>query len=126
MNYNMNKLNYALPDLLNMLVVTECTLKSSKKNVLSVERVSRSKKKSLGKKKKPTKKLKKKKKEDPKPKSTTDKRKCFYCNVVGHWKRNCPTYQVDLKMAKVVGPSEGMLVFTICMLMLRQVIMSIQ
>ena len=35
-NYNMNKLNYALPELLNMLVITEGTLKSSKKNVLSV------------------------------------------------------------------------------------------
>ena len=119
MNYNMNKLNYALPKLLNMLVVTEGTLKNSKKNVLSVERASRPKRKSLDKKKKPMKKLKKEKKEAPKPKSTTEQKKCFHYNVTGHWKRNCPTYLADLKKAKVVGPFEGMLIFTICMLILR-------
>ena len=59
MNYNMNKLNYTLPKLFNILVVSEDTLKSSKENVLSVEQASRSKRKSLGKRKKLTKKLKK-------------------------------------------------------------------
>ena len=107
----MNKLNYALPELLNMLVVTEGTLKSSKENVLLVEQASRPKRKSLGKRKKPAKKLKKEKKEAPKPKSKTDKRKCFHCNVVGYWKRNHPTYLADLKKAKAIGPSEGMLIF---------------
>ena len=84
MNYNMNKLYYKLSELLNMLVVTEDTLKSSKENVLSVEQASRPKRKSLGKKKKPAKKLKKEKKEAPKPKSISSKGKCFYCNVVRH------------------------------------------
>ena len=83
MNYNMNKLYYELSELLNMLVVTEDTLKSSKRSVLSVEQASRPKRKSLGK-KKPAKKLKKEKKEAPKPKSITNKEKCFHCNVTGH------------------------------------------
>ena len=69
MNYNINKLDYTLPELLNMLVVIKGTLKSSKGSVLSVEHASRLKRKSLGKKKKPAKKLKrdnKNKKETPK------------------------------------------------------------
>ena len=72
MNYNLNKLDYALLEWLNMLVVTEGTLKSSKGSVLSVERASRPKRKSLSKRMKPVKKLKKDKKEAPKPKSTTE------------------------------------------------------
>ena len=74
MNYNMNKLDYTLSELLNMLVVIEGTLKSSKGSVLSVEQASRRKRKSLGKKKNLAKKLKKEKKEDPKPKSTIEKK----------------------------------------------------
>ena len=109
-NYNMNKLYYKLSELLNMLVVTEGTLKSSKRSVLSVERASIPKRKSQDK-KKPAKKLKKEKKEAPKPKSTTDKGKCFHYNIAGHWKRNYPTYLADLKKAKVAEPSEGMLIF---------------
>ena len=87
MNYNMNKLDYTLPELLNMLVVIEDTLKSSKSSILSVEHASRPKRKSLGKKKKPAKKLKKdykNKKEAPKQKSITEKGKCFHYNVAGH------------------------------------------
>ena len=126
MNYTMNKLDYTLLELLNMLVITEGTLKSSKGSILSIERASRPKRKSLGKKKKPAKKLKKEKKEAPKPKSITNKGKCFHYNVIKHWKRNCPTYLVDLKKAKAVRPYEGMLIFEsdltnfiIGMLMLR-------
>ena len=65
----------------------------------------------MSKRKKPTKKLKKEKKEAPKPKSTTDKGKCFHCNVAGHWKKNYSTYLEDLKKAKAAGPSKGMLIF---------------
>ena len=79
----MNKLNYTLTELLNMLVVIEDTLKSSKENVLSVEQASRPKIKSLSKRKMPAKKLKKEKKEAPKPKPKTDNEKCFHCNVAG-------------------------------------------
>ena len=94
-----------------MLVVTEGTLKSSKGSVLSVEHASRPKKKSLDKKKKLAKKLKKEKKKAPKPKSTIKKEKIFHCNIVRHWKRNCPTYLADLKKGKAAQPYEGMLVF---------------
>ena len=106
----MNKLDYTLPEWLNMLVIIEGTLKSSKRSVLSVEWASRPKRKSLGK-KKLTKKLKKEKKEAPKSKFITNKGKCFHCNVAEHWKRNCPTYLENLKKAKATGPSEGMLIF---------------
>ena len=59
----------------------------------------------------PMKKMKKEKKEAPKPKSTIEQGKCFHYNVIGFWKRNCPTYLADLKKAKAAGPFEGMLIF---------------
>ena len=46
MNYNMNKLNYTLPELLNILVSNEETLKGSKGTILAVEQASSSKRKS--------------------------------------------------------------------------------
>ena len=57
MNYHMNKIDVTLPELLNMLVTAEGTLKSSKGTVLTVEWAS-SKKKSSFKKKKSAKKQK--------------------------------------------------------------------
>ena len=84
-NYYMNKLDYNLSELVNMLVTTEGTLKSSKDSILAVERAP-FKQKSQGKKKnKPVKKQKKK----SKPKKDTSKKamekeKCFYCNSNDH------------------------------------------
>ena len=49
-NFHMNKLDCIIPELVNMLVTTEGTLKSSRGTVLAVERTS-SKKKSTEKKK---------------------------------------------------------------------------
>ena len=62
-NYHMNKIDAILSELLNMLVTTEDTLKSSRDTVLAVGRAS-SKRKSSFKKKK----LAKKQKNEAKPK----------------------------------------------------------
>ena len=51
MNFHMNKLDCTIFKLVNMLVTTEGTLKSSRDTVLTVERTSSSKRKSIGRKK---------------------------------------------------------------------------
>ena len=56
MNYHMNKINSTLSELLNMLVITEDILKSSRDIVLAVEQASSKRKSSFKKKKKPAKK----------------------------------------------------------------------
>ena len=110
-NFHINKLDCTIPKLVNMLVTTEKTLKSSKGTILAVERTS-SKRKSTEKKK--TKSAKKKKKENrPKkevPSKVEVKKKNFYCHAEGHWRRNCPKYLESLKTKKDDKPSEGMLV----------------
>ena len=81
----MNKLDCTIPKLVNMLITTERTLKSSRGTVLAVEQTS-SKRKSTRKKK--TKSAKKQKKESkPKkdvPKKADAKGKYFHCDVEGH------------------------------------------
>ena len=64
MNYHMNNIDATLPELLNMLVTTEGTLKSSRGTVLAMERASSKRKSSFKKKKKPA----KKQKNEAKPK----------------------------------------------------------
>ena len=82
----MNKLNYTLPKLLNMLVSNERTLKGSRGSILTMEQASSSKRKSTWKKKKPAKKQKKesKNKKDAPKKTDASKGKCFHCNTDGH------------------------------------------
>ena len=72
-----------------MLVTTKGTLKSSKGTILTVERTSSKKRSSWKKKTKSTKKQKKESK--PKKdviKKVEAKRKCFNCDVEGHWRKN--------------------------------------
>ena len=82
----MNKLDCTISELVNMLVITEKTLKSSRSTVLTVERTSSSKRKSNWKKKsKPTKKQKKESK--PKKdilKKAEAKKKYFHYDAEGH------------------------------------------
>ena len=107
----MNRLDCTIPKLVNMLVTTKGTLKSSRGTVLTVERTS-SKKKSTEKKKA---KFAKKQKKEGKPKKKVSskaeaKGKCFYCHAEGHWRRNCSKYLESLKTKKSDKHSEGMLV----------------
>ena len=85
MNFHMNKLDCTISELVNMLVTTKGTLKSSRGTVLAVERTS-SKRKSTEKKK--AKSTKKQKKENrPKKevsKKAEAKKKYFHCDVESH------------------------------------------
>ena len=81
----MNKLDCIISELINMLVTTEGTLKSSRDSVLTVEWTSSKRKSSWKKKNKITKKQKKESK--PKkdvPKKAEAKEKCFYYDAEGH------------------------------------------
>ena len=51
MNFYMNKLDCIILELINMLVITEGTLKSSRDTILAIERTSSFKRKFIGKKK---------------------------------------------------------------------------
>ena len=92
-----------------MLVTAEGTLKDSKGTVLVVEWIS-FKRKSTWKKK--AKKLVKKQKTEVKPKKDVakkakDKKKYFYYNIEGHWRRNCLAYLAMVKKKKTDVPFEG-------------------
>uniref|UniRef100_A0A6I9QJ85 Uncharacterized protein LOC105036291 n=1 Tax=Elaeis guineensis var. tenera TaxID=51953 RepID=A0A6I9QJ85_ELAGV len=71
MNHNMNKLNYTLSKLINILVSNKRILKSSRGIILAMEQASSSKRKSTWKKKNPVKKQKK----ENKPKKTDTPKK---------------------------------------------------
>ena len=86
MNYHMNKIDSTLFELLNILVIAEGILKSSKIMVLIVEQASFKRKSIRNKKNKmPVKKQKTEIKKKKKAlKKASDKEKYFYCNVEGH------------------------------------------
>ena len=109
-NFHMNKLDSTISELINMLVATEKTLKSSRGTVLAVEWTSSSKRKSSWKKNKSTKKQKK----ESKPmkdalKKAAVKEKYFHYDTDGHWRRNCLLYLESLKTKKGDTPLEDML-----------------
>ena len=99
-----------IPELVNMLVIAEEILKSSRGTVLVVDRTFSSKRKSDWKKKN---KSEKKQKKEGKPKKDALKKavvkeKCFYYDVDGHWRRNYSLYMESLKIKKGDTPLEGM------------------
>ena len=79
--FHMNKLDYTIPELINILVTAEGTLKNLKGTVLTVKQTPSSERKSGWKKK--SKPMKKQKKES-KPKKVADKEKCFHCDANNH------------------------------------------
>ncbi|KAB2632580.1 hypothetical protein D8674_028827 [Pyrus ussuriensis x Pyrus communis] len=102
MNYNMNKMDHTLSELLNMLVTAEKTMKENVVGTVAVayNKPSSSNPKPYGKGKgkeikSPTPKPKggvKKKKKAMEPKGT-----CHHCGKEGHWRRNCRFYLATLK-----------------------------
>ncbi|KAL9451423.1 hypothetical protein AB3S75_013062 [Citrus x aurantiifolia] len=101
MNFNMNKMECSLAELLKMLNTAETCIKKPK-DVIAIEGPSTKK----GKKKKFQPKAKGgiKKGKANKP---NDKGKCFHCGKDGHWKRNCKSYLNSLKVKPKENPSEG-------------------
>ena len=106
----MNEIQCTKLELLNMLVTTKGTLKSSKGTVLVTKQTSSSKRKSIEKKKKSMKKQKveNRPKKEVSKKKAAEKGKYFHYNNNGHWKRNCPAYLMSLKNKKDGTPFKDM------------------
>ncbi|KAM1965651.1 hypothetical protein ACFX15_045958 [Malus domestica] len=102
MNYNMNKMDSTLSELLNKLVTAEKTMK--KENVVGTSAVVYNKPSSSKAKPQGKGKGKEKKSPTPKPKGGVKKKKamepkgtCHHYGKEGHWKRNCRLYLATLK-----------------------------
>ncbi|TQD81702.1 hypothetical protein C1H46_032754 [Malus baccata] len=102
MNYNMNKMDSTLSELLNMLVTAEKTMK--KENVVGIAAVAYNKPSSSKAKPKGKGKWKEKKSPTPKPQGGVRKKKanepkgtCHHYGKEGHWKRNYRLYLATLK-----------------------------
>ena len=107
----MNKLDCTIPELVNILVTMEGTLKSSRGTIFTMEQTSSKRKSTRKKKVKSAKKQKKKNKPKKEvPNKAKAKEKYFHYHAEDHWRRNCQIYLKSLKIKKDDKPSEGMLV----------------
>ena len=84
-NFHMNKLDCTIPKLVNMLVTTEGTLKSSRGTVLAMKQTSSKRMFTEKKKARSTKKQKKENRPKKKVSSKAEvKKKYFHCHAEGH------------------------------------------
>ncbi|XP_075475695.1 uncharacterized protein LOC142509700 [Primulina tabacum] len=98
-NFNMNKLEATLEELINMLTNYEATIKKEKLILLvGSSYVTKNRAPNKGKKRyappkknKPNKKPYKKSKSGP-TKHDKSEQICFHCNKPGHWRRDCEEY----------------------------------
>ena len=97
-NFHMNKNECTLAELLNMLVTAQKAIHNEKRKDVALVASSSGTKKSKGNKgKKAKERVPKakggvKKNKGKKKVENEDKGKCFFCDGIGHWKRNCPKF----------------------------------
>ena len=107
----MNKIECTLAELMNMLVTTQKSIQTSKgKEVALIANSSKTRRK--GNKKGKTSVVKPrggiaKYKGKAMMREEQDKRKCFFCQGEGHWKRNCPKFLESLKTKGKGKDGEG-------------------
>ncbi|KAK8600861.1 hypothetical protein V6N12_050709 [Hibiscus sabdariffa] len=105
LNFNMNKINKTLPQLLGMLRTAESNKKRNGSKSILMVRVAKRKRKKVAK-SKGIGKTKPKGKNALKPKGgISNEGKCFHYDKLGHWKRNCPVYLEEVKKAKAIEVS---------------------
>ena len=109
LNFNMNKLECLLLELLNMLTTAQAQIKGKRQEgVLAIASSSRSsmkKKSSLSKNKKklgPKREVSK-----SKHKENGSREKCFHCQKDGNWKWNCREYLATLKVKCTENQGSG-------------------
>jgi len=118
MNYNMNGWDKPISELHSMLKTAEKNIPKKPSQVLMIREGQVKKTKGKNFKAKPQggkgKGKNVSKPQQPKKKEKVAKEDaCFECGVVGHWKRNCPTYLAGLKTKKVGEGTSGISIFMI-------------
>jgi len=118
MNYNMNGWDKPISELHSMLKTAEKNIPKKPSQVLMIREGQIKKTKGKNFKAKPHggkgKGKNVSKPQQPKKKEKVAKEDaCFECGVVGHWKRNCPTYLAGLKTKKAGEGTSGISIFMI-------------